>query len=431
MLTTYEAAELLLAINAVTFRPASPFKYESGFFSPIYVDCRLLSSYPDQRSLVADSLVEQFRATGLAADVVVGTGVSAIPLTEGVARRLGLPMAYVRRTHKSHGLGKQIEGTSVEGQQVLLISDIISTSEDIPSSVRSVREAGGRITRCQAVFDMQLQENDRFLAGENIPYGSLSKLSDLLVVAEVKKHLTRSDRLLVEEWHRSPSEWDRMRSERLSEARRRNKRLVSETLVRTNAVRIRADPPFVYSAGGTGPIYTDIRILLAHPRERETILKTLADVVVQEIGIQNIDCVAAVATGGIPYATGLADGLSLPLVIVRATAGESDRRIEGALKQGDRALLLEDLVNRGQSMLAAAAVLRNAGATVTACMAVLSYGLGRTSAALAEAGLRMTALSDLDTLLSVSVENRVITAEEQQIVQGWAGAPDDWASRPG
>jgi orotate phosphoribosyltransferase len=431
MLTEYTTAELLLAIDAVTFRPTNPFRYESGLLSPMYVDCRRLTSHPEQRALVIDSLTEAFRHTGQSAEIVVATGVSAISLAEAVSRRLGLPMSYVRRSHKGHGLSKQIEGASVERRQVLLISDIISTGADIPSSVRAVRECGGVIAYCQAVFDMQLHDNDRFLSDEQVRYGSLSRLSDLLTVAEITKHLSRRDRQLVDEWHRSPSEWAPRRVEKLNEAIRHNRRVVSEILVRTRAVQIRTDPPFTYSAGGKGPIYTDIRILLAYPDERELILRTLADMVVQEVGIQNIDCLAAVATGGIPYATGLAESLGLPMVVVRTRASDHGFGgvIDGTLIRGARVLVMEDLVNRGQSVLAAAAHLRTAGATVTDCMSILSYGLDATAAAFDQAQLKLSALSDLDVLLTVGVENGVITFDQRATVEAWARHPESWATR--
>jgi orotate phosphoribosyltransferase len=428
MLTEYDAAELLLAINAVTFRPTNPFRYESGLLSPIYVDCRLLSSHPRERALFADSLTEAFRQSGATAETVVGTGASAIPLAEGVSRRLQLPMAYVRREAKIHGMRKQIEGASVDKRQVLLISDIVSTGADIPTSVEAIRMAGGTISRCQAVFDMELEDNDRFLAGNMIPYGSLTKLSDLLVVAEIKKHLSKTERTLVEEWHHSPTAWDTLRRQKLEDALRRNKRAVAETLLRTKAVQLRTDPPFDYSGGGKGPIYTDTRILLAQPQEREVILNTMTDAVVQEVGIQNIDCIGAVATAGIPYASGLSDRLNLPMVIVKSIAEEHGfgRRIEGALERGLRVLLLEDLVNKGTSIFSAVDCLRDAGAIVIACMAVFTYGLKATREKITANNLTLLSLSDLDSLLMIGVENGVITHEQQKLVQSWAVNPNGW-----
>ena len=428
MLTEYTAAELLLDINAVTFRPTNPFRFESGLLSPIYVDCRLLPSYPTERAQVFESLTEAFRDSGAIAEMVVGNGASAIPLAESVSRRLELPMAYVRRDKKSYGMRKQIEGAPVEGRRILLISDMISTGADIPTSVEVINGAGGTISFCQAVFDMQIEENDRFLAENKIRYGSLTRLRELLTVAEIKKHLSRPDRAQVEEWHRSPAAWDSRRRQKLDEALRRNKRAVAEILVRTKAVQIRTEPRFHYSAGGSGPIYTDNRILLAFPREREVIVNTMADAVVQEVGIQNIDCIGAVATAGIPYASGLSERLNLPMVIVKSWADDHGwaRRIEGTLHAAARVLLVEDLVNKGTSIISAAQTLQDAGAVVVTCITVFTYGLKTTQKRFAEKDLTLLSLSDLESLLIIGVENGVVTPTEQEVVQSWAADPDSW-----
>ncbi len=429
MLTAYQAAEALLDIDAVTFRPTNPFRYESGLLSPIYVDCRLLPSHPKQRESIADSLTEAFRKSDMQADVVVGTGASAITLAEYVSRRLRLPMAYTRREQKGHGTQQQREGAPVEGRKVLLISDMISTGQDIPSSVEAIRGEGGLISYCQAVFDMELEENDRFLMDHEIEYGSLTTLSDLLVVAEIKKHLTRSDGMLVQEWHSSPTEWDNRRRAKLEGDLLRNRREVAEILVHTKAVQIRTDPPFDYSGGGQGPIYTDNRVLLGHPREREVILDTMADLVVQNVGVQNIDCIGAIATAGISYASGLAAHLDLPMIIVKSSSADHGMRnlIDGVLVKGTRVLLLEDLVNKGTSTIRAAKTVRDAGGAVTTCMTLFTYGLQVARDHFAENQIELISLTDLPSLLKVGVEDGLISRDEQQVVSEWKQDPSGWS----
>ncbi|NQU58834.1 MAG: orotate phosphoribosyltransferase, partial [Rhodospirillales bacterium] len=47
--TGLEAAKILLDIKAVNFRPEEPYILTSGWASPVYIDCRKLISYPDER----------------------------------------------------------------------------------------------------------------------------------------------------------------------------------------------------------------------------------------------------------------------------------------------------------------------------------------------------------------------------------------------
>jgi orotate phosphoribosyltransferase len=152
--------------------------------------------------------------------------------------------------------------------------------------------------------------------------------------------------------------------------------------------------------------------------------------VLKEVGIQNIDCIGAVATAAIPFASGLSDRLNLPLVIVKSKADDHGigGRIEGSLEQGKRVLLLEDVVNEGSSLISAAKALRDAGAVVITCMSLFTYGLSETLRRLEENNLSLLALSDLETLLTTGVEIGQITPEQRNVVREWAMNPGGWNS---
>ncbi|MCZ6860744.1 MAG: orotate phosphoribosyltransferase, partial [Alphaproteobacteria bacterium] len=47
-------AKMLIEINAVHFRIDEPFKFTSGWASPVYIDCRKLISYPRVRRTLMD-----------------------------------------------------------------------------------------------------------------------------------------------------------------------------------------------------------------------------------------------------------------------------------------------------------------------------------------------------------------------------------------
>lgn len=438
MLTKEETAQILLKIHAVLFRPADPFKYESGMLSPIYIDCRILPSFPDESDAIANALVHPFRQAGATVDVVVGTGASAIPLATQVSRRLSLPMAYVRPAPKHHGLRKHIEGASVAGKRILLVSDIISTGRDIPTSLEALRDAGGSIVHCRSVFDMQLAENDRLLLEAGIAYDSLTDLDTLLIIGVAERKLADTDRHIVREWRRSPAEWDATRRARLRETLEDNRRSVAKILLRTQAVRIAVAPPFFqYSSRDpedgrkrVGPIYTDNRVLLAHPQDCATVVNTLFDLVVQNVGIQNIEAVAGIESSGVPYAVGLAERMRLPMLVVKGVAPEHGlrRQIDGRIQAGERVLVIEDLVNTGRSTLMAVEALRQAGALVSTCLAVFSYGFAAPESWKGEYRLDLMAVTDLASLLNIGVAENVVTPTEQACVLDWQRDPKGWSA---
>ncbi len=105
--------------------------------------------------------------------------------------------------------------------------------------------------------------------------------------------------------------------------------------------------------------------------------------------------IVAPALGAVPLAAALSLESMVPYVIVRPEAKGygTTRRIEGPLAEGERALLVEDVVTSGGAALDALAAAREAGLEVTDALCVLDRdGGGRE--ALAEAGVQLHALLD-------------------------------------
>ena len=57
--TAQQTAKSLLQINAIKLNPKNPFTWASGWRSPIYCDNRVVLSYPDTRSFLAQKIAEQ------------------------------------------------------------------------------------------------------------------------------------------------------------------------------------------------------------------------------------------------------------------------------------------------------------------------------------------------------------------------------------
>ena len=435
MLTKEEVAEILLDIDAVELSPARPFKYASGILSPIYVDCRLLASYPTSREAIVESLVERFSSSGVSADIVVGTGSSAISLATQVALRLGLPMAFVRPAPKGHGRRKQIEGLFeglfMEGLRALLISDIMSTEADIPNSIKAIQEHGGKVAYCLSIFSNNIGIAEGVLRTENIPFYYLADLETLLRVASLKKKLSASDRTCVEEWMADPTNWDSVRRKRLVERMDRSKREISEILLKIGAVAIYRGKPFRFASGILSPLYTDHRLLMSYPAEWQRVMDSFLDVIVNEVGVQKVDVIAGTAMSGITHAAYLADRLSLPMAYVKLAPEDHGKRsrIEGRVNRGDKVLLVEDLVTTGASAISAVEILKEAGATIEHVLAIFTYDQATCRRAFEKCNVRLIALSDLNTLLDVGEETARIDGAARLAIKDWARDPLAWSAK--
>jgi len=431
MLTREEVAEILLNIDAVSLNTISPFKYASGILSPIYTDCRLLASYPAERKAIIDTFVKHIESLHKRMDIIVGTGSSAISLATHIAQRLKLPMAYVRPIVKPHGKMKQIEGLFEKGSDALLISDIMSTERDIPNSVRAIKSHGGKVVYCLTIFSNNLGIIEKILEKEGIPFHSLTDLKTLLDVASVKEKISPDEKRCVVEWMADPENWDKLRRGQISRMLEKSRKEVAEILLEIKAVTVSPNRPYKYTSGILSPIYTDTRLLISYPDRWEYVIDSFVNVIVNEIGIQNVNAIAGVATSGISHAAYLAEKLVLPMVYVKSVAEEYGKRskIEGDIKRGDKVVIIEDLVSTGSSAISATKALREAGAIVDQCLSIFTYSIAKSKVAFEHERINLITLSDLPTLLDVAVKIGYIKDADKEVVVEWLNDPDGWAKR--
>ncbi|MFY7868750.1 MAG: orotate phosphoribosyltransferase [Exiguobacterium sp.] len=200
-----QIAEALLQIEAVTLSPTEPYTWSSGLKSPIYCDNRLTLSFPNVRQVIVDGLVKSVNPTEV--DVIAGTATAGIPHGALLADRLGLPFSYVRSSAKGHGKGNQIEGKLEAGARVLVIEDLLSTGMSSIDAAQAIREAGGEVTRIQAIFSYGLPVLEKNLADANLSATSLTTFSELIEVAENTGVLNRSELDSLRDWQEDPRAW--------------------------------------------------------------------------------------------------------------------------------------------------------------------------------------------------------------------------------
>ncbi|MFW6099805.1 MAG: orotate phosphoribosyltransferase, partial [Bacteroidota bacterium] len=122
-----EIAKHLLQINAIKLNPANPYRWSSGWKSPIYCDNRKSLSYPHTRDLIKNGFIRLIKQYYGKPEVIAGVATGAIAIGAITADALNLPFVYVRSGPKSHGLENRIEGDLEKGQKIVVIEDLIST----------------------------------------------------------------------------------------------------------------------------------------------------------------------------------------------------------------------------------------------------------------------------------------------------------------
>jgi orotate phosphoribosyltransferase len=154
-------------------------------------------------------------------------------------------------------------------------------------------------------------------------------------------------------------------------------RLTARMLLEIEAVHFNADEPFTLASGLPSPTYIDCRKLISFPRIRSTLMDFLTVTVMRNAGLEAFDNVAGGETAGIPFAALVAERMALPMTYVRKKPKGYGRnaRIEGAMSEGQRVLLVEDLTTDGGSKISFVDAIRDTGATCAHTAVIFYYGI--------------------------------------------------------
>ncbi|MGY3052182.1 orotate phosphoribosyltransferase [Pedobacter sp. UYEF25] len=202
---------------------------------------------------------------------------------------------------------------------------------------------------------------------------------------------------------------------------------VAEFLLQIKAIKLQPANPFTWASGWKSPIYCDNRISLSHPQVRTFIRQKLVQIIQEEFG--SVDVIAGVATAGIPQGVLVAQELGLPFIYVRSKAKDhgTGSLIEGEYIDGQRVVVIEDLISTGKSSLQAVAALREVGLSVIGLAAIFSYGFEEAAQNFAEAKCRFKTLSNFNALISYASEHSIIAPNDVEMLNKWRVNPSEWA----
>lgn len=195
-------------------------------------------------------------------------------------------------------------------------------------------------------------------------------------------------------------------------------RLTARMLLEIKAVHFNAEDPFTLASGLPSPTYIDCRKLISFPRIRATLMDFLTITVMRDAGFEAFDNIAGGETAGIPFAALVAERMALPMSYVRKKPKGYGRnaRIEGAMREGERVLLVEDLTTDGGSKLSFVDAIRETGASCGHTAVIFYYGIfPETEKTLEDHGV---ALHYLCTWWDVLAEARALGAFDAATLNG-------------
>ncbi len=202
-----QMAAFLLQVKAIKLNNENPFTWASGRKSPIYCDNRVTLSYPEIRTFIRQSFVEVINKNWSGIDVIAGVATGGIAQGALVAQELGLPFVYVRSEAKSHGLTNQIEGEIHEGQNVVVIEDLVSTGKSSLIAVNALREKGCNVKGMAAIFTYGLPVAEKNFADAEVELHTLTDYNTLVDVACQEDYIRANEQESLANWRQNPEAW--------------------------------------------------------------------------------------------------------------------------------------------------------------------------------------------------------------------------------
>ncbi|MDD9147130.1 MULTISPECIES: orotate phosphoribosyltransferase [unclassified Sporolactobacillus] len=206
------------------------------------------------------------------------------------------------------------------------------------------------------------------------------------------------------------------------------KQLIAGHLLKINAVVLNPDTPFTWASGIQSPVYCDNRLILAYPAIRADVVKAFVRLIKAEF--PDTEVIAGTATAGIPHAAWIAEALHLPMAYVRSSAKSHGRKkqIEGLIRPGQKAVVIDDLISTGGSVLTAVRALEKADADVQGVAAIFTYQLPQADRNFSEANTKLKTLTDFETLIHLAVAQGVISGAQLRQLKKWYADPasDNW-----
>ena len=161
---------------------------------------------------------------------------------------------------------------------------------------------------------------------------------------------------------------------------------------------------FKLASGLTSPFYVDCRTLMAFPHARHLVAQRAWEVIKDF----NVDCLGGLEIGAISIATTISDFAysakprrEWRTFFVRKQAKDHGlgRRVEGVVQPGERALIVDDVLTSGGSVVKAIVAAREAGLEVKEALVIVDRKEQNGRASVEQMGVRVVSLLTIDDLM--------------------------------
>ncbi|WP_346769302.1 orotate phosphoribosyltransferase [Planctomonas sp. JC2975] len=144
-----QLSELARDIDSVC-RLSGEFTLRSGLIASEYFDKYRFETDPDLLRRVAEAMVPLLPSD---TEMLGGLELGGVPIATMVSSLTGLPALFVRKEPKVYGTRKLAEGHEVDGLDVTLIEDVITTGGAVRNAALALRELGADVRTVVCAID--------------------------------------------------------------------------------------------------------------------------------------------------------------------------------------------------------------------------------------------------------------------------------------
>lgn len=201
---------------------------------------------------------------------------------------------------------------------------------------------------------------------------------------------------------------------------------IAKSLLKINAIKLNSENHFTWASGWFSPIYCDNRKILSYPDVRNEVSDAFSQMIKKLY--PDVEVIAGVATGAIAHGILVAEKLNLPFVYIRASAKAHglENLIEGDVKEGQKVVVIEDLISTGGSSLKAVDALREKNCDVLGMLAIFTYGFQVAEENFKNTNVKLNTLSNYNALLETAVSMDYIKENELNTLKEWRKNPSVW-----
>ena len=201
-------AEKLIDIESVQFSFNNHFTLTSGLKSPVYVDCRKIISFVEERTLIMDTAIKYINENKLEFDLVAGGETAGIPYAAFISEKIKRPMIYIRKKPKGFGKNQQIEGNFNKNQKAILVEDLATDGGSKIIFVEAMRKAGLAVKDIFVIFYYDIFKfEESALSKLNVNLHSLCTWKDIISVLEKRKTYGQTEIENLREFLSRPDDW--------------------------------------------------------------------------------------------------------------------------------------------------------------------------------------------------------------------------------